>query len=76
MEALAAGLPFMTCLGGVPGDLPLLVVLSVNASPFVVFLRLKRPIGTGFVLSRELEMIFARGLTDVEIEGVQQAVTS
>lgn len=44
MEALAAGLPFMTCLGGVPGDLPV-VGTSDNASP-LVFLRLKMPIIT------------------------------
>lgn len=54
MEALAAGLPFMTCRGGVPGDLPV-VGVSDSTSPLVVvvFLRLKRPIGTRGELAHE-----------------------
>lgn len=58
MEALAAGLPFITCLGGVPG------VLAVGGgeSPVgplapvapLVFLRLKMPIGTRVSVVTEL----------------------
>lgn len=54
IEALAAGLPFMTCLGGVPGALPVVLDVSADAvaSP-LVFLRLKRPIGTGFAVTQK-----------------------